>query len=284
MMFPRSHGIIVACDVPNQDELTNLVRQTADLERILGYKIGKTLGLRFGLPEIVSTIRNHTELPIIFDGQKEGNDVKYTVEEFVDCYVESGVDGVIIFPFAGPENVVGFIELLRANDLPPIGGFELTQPIFYGSDKDGIESVLSDHDLSESRKNNLRERFNEFQFSGFIRRASREDVLKIYAGMDLEYHIAPGNKPEAVRQKRSLLNDFGLDDFSFLMPGIGRQKGTIQESFAAAGAREERPAYAIIGSAIYNGSGPSGSADGIRDAAEQFCYQIEEVVESNEPT
>lgn len=78
------------------------------------------------------------------------------------------------------------------------------------------------------------------------------------AGAD--HFVIPGNKPNIIENYVNLLSEI-VEFPKICMPGIGRQGGDIQIAFKAMG---KNPAYAIIGSGIYN-------QKNIGDAAKKFC-------------
>lgn len=274
LLQTSNNGIIVACDVSAEDHLIQLVDHTKDIPEISGYKIGKTLALRYGLKQIVETVGNHCDLPVIYDGQKEGNDVKFTISDFVQCYRDCNIDGLILFPFAGPENILGFIEHLRSENIVPIGGFELTQPVFYQSDRSTLDDLLKGLELHDQQIGRIRDRFQASSFGGYIADGARDRVMELYAASHVQHYIAPATKPPVIQKKRQVLETNDIQP-TFLMPGIGRQKGTITAAFQAAGAGEGNQAYAIIGSSIYEARGPEGHASSIQEAARQFAAEVQ---------
>ena len=104
-LFHLKYGIIPACDIESLSELEKLVELTANIEGIVGYKIGFSLGLRYGLPTVVDTIEKYTDLPIIYDHQKAGTDIPQMGNNFAKVCKNCGVNGVIIFPQAGPNTI-----------------------------------------------------------------------------------------------------------------------------------------------------------------------------------
>lgn len=83
------------------NKLRKLVEETYLVPGIEGYKIGLALGLTFGLTKIVAVIREFTDLPIIYDHQKAGNDIPEMGKTFAMVVADSGVDSAILFPFGG---------------------------------------------------------------------------------------------------------------------------------------------------------------------------------------
>lgn len=216
-LFELKKGIIVACDVHSLEQLSKLVQETNDVEGVVGYKIGSILSLRFGLPAISLVARKQTRKPIIYDHQKAGTDIPQTGEPFAEACREGGIQGVIIFPQAGPETEVEYIKALFQKGLTPLVGGEMTHPKYLT------------------------------QEGGFLRDNSPNEIYETAAKCGVEYFIVPGNRPESISGYRALLTPL-VSNPKFCMPGIGRQGGDIKVAFKAA---QGMPSYAIIGSAIY---------------------------------
>lgn len=219
-LFHLKYGIIPACDVKSLSELENLVELTADIEGIVGYKIGFSLGLGHGLQTVVDTIEKHSDLPILYDHQKAGTDIPQMGELFARTCKVSGITGVIIFPQAGPATEEAFISAIISEGLIPLVGGEMTHPRYLSSE------------------------------GGFIRDESIEEMYLTGARNGVTYFIGPGNKPERINHYVKLLKN-EIPQPMFCMPGIGRQGGDIKSAFEAT---EGLPAYGIIGKAIYAAS------------------------------
>ncbi len=213
-MFQSNHGIIVSCDVKSKEELKSLVISTADIKGIVGYKLGFMLGLRFGLPDVVSLIKDESDLPVVYDYQKAGTDIPEMGENFAWVMKESKVDSAIIFPQAGPKTHEAFVIALKKSGVVPMVGGEMTHPGFLA--KDG----------------------------GYIRNDAPGDIYALASRLGVEYFIVPGNKPESMKKYAESLASVNP---KFCMPGIGRQGGDIANAFEACGGFD---AYAIIGTAI----------------------------------
>jgi orotidine-5'-phosphate decarboxylase len=102
-LISYQQSVIVACDVGSHEKLSELVQATQHINGIGGYKVGFRLALR-GLEFAVHTVKRHNPWsPVIFDGQKFGNDIPDLGPEFAKDLASCGIDAVIIFPFTGPE-------------------------------------------------------------------------------------------------------------------------------------------------------------------------------------
>ncbi|MBN1940590.1 MAG: orotidine 5'-phosphate decarboxylase [Candidatus Diapherotrites archaeon] len=212
--IPRS--VIPACDVASIERFEEIVKATGDIEKIGAYKIGFELGLKFGLPKIVETARQHTEKPIIYDHQKAGTDIPDTAAGFAETCKDSGVDAVILFPQSGPETEKAWIKTMQAHNLGVIVGGEMTHKSYLESD------------------------------NGFILNAAPKRMYEIAAGLGVTDFVVPGNKPEKIEFYKLLLKNLGLDP-TFYSPGLVAQGGKISESAKAAGNNW----HAIVGRGIY---------------------------------
>lgn len=214
-MFEKDHGIIIACDV-KLNRLKEIVEKTEDIEGVVGYKIGSNLAIEYGLRNVIEEM--NTNLPIIYDHQKAGNDIPYIAPKFAAACRGAGVKGVILFPFAGVSSEEAFIDAIMENEMVPMIGGEMTHPGFLAED------------------------------GGFIRDDAPAKIYEIGAKKGVEYFILPGNKEEAVKKYHFFIASL-INEPKYCMPGIGRQGGEIERIFRIL---RGYPSYAIIGSAIYN--------------------------------
>jgi orotidine-5'-phosphate decarboxylase len=230
-LFPRKHGIVVACDVKDLLVLEELVRATSDVDGIVGYKVGSILALRYGLSQVVEKISSQTDLPIIYDHQKLGSDIpEISGGEILEVLKEASIKGVIIFPEAGPETLRSAIlgsensktkdvvkGCLRLGLVPMVGG-EMTHKAYLVSD------------------------------GGYISDDAPKRIYADAARFGVEYFIIPGTKIDRMRQYCQELEKTVRPQFLF--PGIGKdyQGGDIRTAFEAV-----RPhnSYAIVGREIY---------------------------------
>jgi len=232
-MFEHEHGIIVACDVEDMDALKKLYDATNDIEGIVGYKIGANLALQYGLRNIMKEV--NFSLPVIYDHQKAGTDIPRMGEKFAKACKKAGMKGVIIFPQAGPESEKAFIDAIFANEMVPMVGGEMTHAAY----------------LAEE--------------GGFLMDDAPSRIYEIAAEKNVEYFILPGNREEAMKKYHLMLTSM-INEPKYCMPGIGTQGGSITKAFSIL---RGCPAYAIIGSAIYN-------SDDMRKAARKFAEEAME--------
>lgn len=233
-MFETDYGVIVACDVKNLNELETLIEVTSSVNGIVGYKIGFILGLNYSLPAVVSTIRELTDLPIVYDHQKAGTDIPDMGTEFATVMKNAGVDSAIIFPQAGPATQEAFIKALLKEKVVPMVGGEMTHQKYMESE------------------------------GGYIKNGSPEKMYELGAKAGAEFFIVPGTRPDAIKKYADLLSSLTRPRFCF--PGIGRQGGDIETAFNACNASS----YAIIGSSIYKSHDPKKAAEEFCKAVSKF--------------
>lgn len=229
-------SVIPACDTDSIERFEQVVRETADVPGIGGYKIGFELGLRYGLPRLVEAAKKHApNKVVIYDHQKAGTDIG-DVEfgrKFARVNKESGVDAVIFFPQSGP----------------------VTQTAWTGEAlQSGLGVIIGGH---MTHKGYLaRER-------GYIRDEAPAEIYTRAARHGIVNFVVPGNNPEAVANYRKLLEGHGITPV-FYSPGFVAQGGTISEAGIAAG----QNFHAIVGRDIMN-------AKDIRAKAEELTSQLD---------
>jgi orotidine-5'-phosphate decarboxylase len=215
-IIDRERSVIPACDVETLEQFEELVKQTADVDGIGGYKIGFELGLGYGLPKVVETARKHTNKPIIYDHQKAGTDIPDTGKNFAKVCKKAGVDAVIFFPQAGPETERAWIYHALDNDLKVIVGGRMTHPAYAVSE------------------------------GGFITDEGALDMYRIAARAGVNNFVVPGNKPDVIKQVRDVVEAEGVSPI-FYAPGFVAQGGKIEAAAKVAGDRF----HGIVGRGIY---------------------------------
>ena len=214
--IPQERTVIPACDVDSIEKFEEVVKATADLPTIGAYKIPLISG-REGWQAWVSAARRHTQKPLIYDGQKLGNDIPDTGRGVMQELKKAGFDAVILFPFTGPRTQTAWTgEAIQAG-LKVIVGAEMTHPGFLQSEGGSITNEA----LTE-----------------IIQRAARQGVT---------HYVYPGNKPESIRKIIGLIRAEGIEPTGF-SPGFVAQGGSISE---AAKAAEGTSYHAIVGRGIY---------------------------------
>lgn len=190
--------------------------------------------MELGLPEVVRRMREHTDLPIIYDHQKADNDIPPMGEEFAGVCKAGGVDAVIFFPFSSPVTEEKWIKAAQDAGLHVLVGGHMTVPQFLESE------------------------------GGYIANSAPERIYRLGAEMEVKDFVVPGNKVEFVEKYRQLLEEvLGPDNFMLHAPGFIGQGGVISEFALKAGNKWN----AIVGSAIYK-------AVDMRTATKQMTAQI----------
>jgi orotidine-5'-phosphate decarboxylase len=212
---PRS--IVLACDV-DFERFEHLVRATADIPQLGGYKIGATLALQEGLRRIVDVARQHTNKPLIYDHQKAATDIPDTADAFMRIVEKSGVDAVILFPLAGPVTEVAWIKAASAVELTVIVGAYMTHPSYLNSG------------------------------GGYIADSAIDRILTVAVDTGVTDFVVPGNNPREVDRTQRLLSAKLGEAATFYSPGFVQQGGDLVEAARLARTRW----HAIVGRAIYS--------------------------------
>ena len=215
-VIERDRSVIPACDVKTLEQFEELVKQTADIDGIGGYKIGFGLGLRYGLSRVVETARKYTSKTLIYDHQKAATDIPDTGKDFAELNKEAGIDVVIFFPQAGPETERAWIYHALDNGLKVIVGGRMTHPAYSVSE------------------------------GGFITDEGALDMYRIAARAGVNNFVVPGNKPEIIKQIRDVVEAEGVSPV-FYAPGFVAQGGKIEAAAKVAGDRF----HGIVGRGIY---------------------------------
>jgi orotidine-5'-phosphate decarboxylase len=220
-------GIILAADVPDLDSLKRLVETCATFSEIIAIKVGFMLGLRYGLPAVVTAVREVATTPVIYDHQKAGTDIPQMGKPFAAVCRDAGVRAVIFFPQAGPRTLEGFVSAAFDSGLIPIVGLVMTHAAYLKSE------------------------------GGYIVDEAPELMAKTAVDLGVKDFVLPGTKPEIVKSFAggSLST---VKTASIMMPGIGSQGGSLRIAFRAALPHRR---FAIIGSAIYASKEPRSAVE-----------------------
>lgn len=214
-IIKRNRSIVIACDGP-VEVYEKILKETADIDAVGGYKLGFYLALEHGLPRLVETARKYTNKPLIYDHQKAGTDIPDTGNKFAEVCKNSGVDAVILFPQAGPETERAWITAAKMRGLGVIVGGLMTHKAYVKSD------------------------------GGYIDDGA---ILRMYesaADQGVGEFVVPGNKPEHIAEIRMVLEERGVEPV-FYAPGFVAQGGSITDAARAAGEKW----HAIVGRAVY---------------------------------
>ena len=232
-----SHGVLPALDMDDLDEMRRVVERTSRVDGVVGFKVGLTAVLRLGLEGAVRHLRPVTDLPLIYDHQKAGPDVPDMAQKFAATCRAAGVDGLILFPVAGPRAVREFVGNALEHELLPIVGGDLPLP---------------DYNVAGG---------------GFIADDALDRIFALAVEIGARHFVVPANKPEKVRHHADALKR-GLERPSLFLPGIGALGGTIGATFAEA---EGCNLYAVVGRAIYGDPDPLEAAKRLAGEALSFA-------------
>jgi len=215
--FRARHGIIVALDADAVDACKQTIDLTTRVDGVVGYKLGMTMALRLGLAESVRQLRAHTDLPLLYDHQKAGPDVFDMAAKFAGLCAEARVDGLILFPTAGPRAVEGFVgETIKRGMLALVGG----------------DLPFPDYNVSGG---------------GYVADDALERIIDKAIEFGATHFVVPGNTPDKLRHHSARLKS-RLAAPVFIVPGIGPLGGKIGDLVAAANGCS---VYGVVGRAVY---------------------------------
>lgn len=233
LRFRAQHGIIVALDAETVDACKRTIDLTTNVDGVVGYKLGMTMALRLGLAEAVRQLRLHTDLPLLYDHQKAGPDVFDMAAKFAMLCAESKVDGLILFPTAGPRAVEGFVgETIKHGMLPLVGG----------------DLPFPDYNVSGG---------------GYVADDALERIIDKAVEFGASHFVVPGNTPDKLRHHSERLKSM-LRSPVFVVPGIGPLGGRIGELVAAANGCS---VYGVVGRAVYGADDQTAAARALVDEA-----------------
>lgn len=238
-LISRQRSIIPALDCPPERGVV-IVRGTQEVEAVSAFKLGSWAGTNLvGIRHYVDRLRPYLNgRKLIYDHQKAGCDIP-DMAEFLGGLKEAGVDGLIIFPMAGPVTQEAWTRSSVAAGLHVFGGGEMTHQGFLV--KDG----------------------------GYIADDAPERMYRFFVQLGVGEFIVPGNKPDSVSAYRQIIQDelekqgHGDETFMVAAPGFITQKGSISETGLVAGDWWS----AIVGRAFVN-------AEDVAVAAREMASQI----------
>ena len=231
--FRSRHGIIVALDADSVDACKKSIALTTRVDGVVGYKLGMTMALRLGLAESVRQLRAHTDLPLLYDHQKAGPDVFDMAAKFAGLCAEAKVDGLILFPTAGPRAVQGFVgETLKRGMLAIVGG----------------DLPFPDYNISGG---------------GYVADDALERIIDKSIEFGADHFVVPGNTPDKLRHHSARLKG-RIANPVFVVPGIGPLGGRIGDLVAAANGCS---VYGVVGRAVYGAPDQTAAARALVDEA-----------------
>jgi len=230
--FGHGLGIVPALDVDSADQLDRVVRETCRLEGVAGYKIGLTSVLRAGLSASVLRLREMTDLPLLYDHQKAGPDMPDMATKFTALCKEAGVDGLILFPVAGPTAVDRFVgEAIKADLIPVVGG----------------EIPVADYTIAGG---------------GYMKGDTLSLIMKRAAKEGANHFVLPARDDAKIAQWTQWIAE-SVPGSSVFLTGFGALGGSIKEAFAAASPCPN--AFAIVGRLITESKKPGDAARRLYD-------------------
>jgi orotidine-5'-phosphate decarboxylase len=231
--FAGPAGIVIALDTDTVDASLRVVEATADLPGVAGYKLGLTMVLRLGLAAATTQLRGATRLPIVYDHQKAGPDVPDMAVKFCATCREAGVDGLILFPTAGPRAVDGFVgESIRQRLLPIVGG----------------DLPFEDYNAAGG---------------GYVVDDALDRIFARALALGADHFVVPGHTSDKLRRHAAALAA-RIDRPTFLVPGIGPLGGTLPDAVKAApGCR----VFGVVGRAVYAAPDPREAAQRLAEQA-----------------
>jgi orotidine-5'-phosphate decarboxylase len=183
-------------------------------------------------------VRAYSKAKVLYDHQKAGNDIPDTSVNFARSMVRGGVDGAILFPFAGPMTQEAWTKALQAEDIGVFTGAEMTHPGF-----------------TQATGGSLTER-------------ALEDIIDRALDLDVGNFIVPGNKAPKVEKWRTKIETArGIGGYALAAPGFVDQGGSITEAGMAAG----QLWHPIIGRGVHANKEMSP-----REAVEFYTQQLRE--------
>lgn len=217
-------GIVPALDLDSIEDLRKVVGETSNVEGIVEYKLGLQAILHIGLFKAVEVVRELTDLPIIYDHQKAGADMPDSAAGFVKICAQTDIDGLILFPVAGPTAVNEFVGHTLAAGLQPVVGGHIP---------------VADYDINGG---------------GYIDNDALERIMVKANENGASRFVLPANDPSRIKR----LSEWLLREVSrpaLYLTGIGPLGGTITESFKASKGMPVR--RAVIGRRICNAAEPA---------------------------
>lgn len=223
----RHVGLIPALDMESLDALARVVDATSQVDGVVGYKLGLTAVLRLGLFEAVRRIRALTDLAIVYDHQKAGPDMPDMGPKFVSLCREAAVDGLILFPIAGPRAIETFVGGAVDAGLFPVVGGEIPVP---------------DYTIGGG---------------GFVADDALDRIVRLSAEVGARHFVLPANDPQTVARRTRWILDH-VERPVVVLTGFGPLGGDVATAFQAAAGCPAR--LAVMGRNVYAAADPAEAA------------------------
>ncbi|GAC1552843.1 MAG: hypothetical protein NVS2B5_10800 [Beijerinckiaceae bacterium] len=233
--FSGTMGVVPALDVESHDQFEFVVRSTSGVTGVVGYKLGLTTVMRFGLAESMQRLRRLTDLPVLYDHQKAGPDMPDMAKKYTAMCVEARVDGLILFPVAGPTAVDAFVGEAIARGVTPVVGGEIP---------------VADYCVSGG---------------GYVIDDALDRILERAVAAGADSFVLPARDTAKIARWSNWIAA-NVPNAKVFITGIGSLGGTIEDAFGAAGACKNR--FAIVGRLITGAKDPG-------DAAKKLFAQMQ---------
>lgn len=205
--------IVIACDVNTTKDLQLLIKETYDINGVVGYKIGANLAIYYGLRTLSDIILNFTESKIlIYDHQKAGMDLPQIGAKFMKSVKLSHFDSVIIFPTSTKEVQSAWTKLAKEEGLIPIIGGKMTHWTILDFTQDIVPYGLEVYERAKNE--NVTEYVipsNSFFTSSIIELLDNQDTVFYVPGIGVQ-----GGSIERIKQLKK------LSQYGEIVPIIGR--------------------------------------------------------------
>jgi orotidine-5'-phosphate decarboxylase len=263
-LFDRDYGVIMALDMYEKDELRFVVDVCNNTPGVVALKVGSIPALH-GLPHIIPWLRERTDLPFIYDGQKLGIMPPFPKDPQLRASFEDmfHMDGIQRGDFYG--KLLGKLGV-EAGIVYPLGGSRVQRSFTHRFKDNGVVPIL----MGRATWN------GDLEGEGGLLPFPTDTPKKIYrraAHAGVSHYIMPANRPDEVRRfVNPIINDLGDDDITprICMPGYGTQGGTIGDAFEAT---QGLPSYAIIGPAdCFDLS----DRPGVEEHVKRYCGETQE--------
>lgn len=216
-IIEQDKSVIPACDF-GPTMYRKMLKEFSDSDEIGAFKTGYNIKERFGgLKKLVQYSRDFTDKPLIHDEQKLVPDPKREINEFkLDLFAESGIDGIIVFPYVdSAEQQEEWIDLAKNRGLNVIVGGKMTSHMNSGG--------------------------------GYaLRRNFLDDIYINAAKQGIENFYVPGTDPSFIKYIRERVNAFEIDPV-FYSAGFVAQGGNISDAARHAGENF----HAIVGTEMH---------------------------------
>ncbi|HKZ45467.1 MAG TPA: hypothetical protein VJ343_02065 [archaeon] len=252
-------GIIPALDislVTEKSKFQNVVRSTADVDGVLGYKLSGLYSLRKGLETTAQTLNEAIDSlnknlsgrhKKILDYQKFGSDGGAFMKGLVRDNHEL-VDAFIYFPFTGPMGQKAIIEEIRKYKKVPIAGGKVT---FVGA-PESEGGYIPDSVINRMYLNSVL-----LDVPNYVFPASRPDDCQFYKGLLEKLLKEIGQKP------------------NFFPTGLGKQGGDLIKAMdILSPSNSPSNVYFIVGREISEAPDPREAARKLAEVALQHDTEL----------